>query len=158
MQISPVIATLVVAISLVQTSLPAQSQVFAPTVIDSSFAAQQLLGKHKFALQWISWDRWAEFGDLHAIDRQGTIFIKGRQAKGDDYIEIDGRVLNIKAYEFTFQGRIVTRVSHKHQGQPCERNGTMLFKITGTRKYWRLQEMQSPCDTTTDYVDIFLRR
>jgi hypothetical protein len=33
----------------------------------------------------------------------------------------------------------------------------MVFKITEKRKYWRLQEMQSPCDTATDYVDIFMR-
>ena len=74
-----------------------------------------------------------------------------------DYLEIDGEVLNIGAREFIFQGSIVTRVSHKNEGKSCERYGKMLFKITEKRKYWRLQEMQSPCDITTDYVDIFMR-
>lgn len=48
-------------------------------------------------------------------------------------------------------------ISWNNNGAPCKRDGTMTFAITGKRKYWRLQEMQSPCDETTDYVDIFLR-
>jgi hypothetical protein len=156
MQISRFLSILM-AIFLFQTSLPTQSQASEKTIINNSFAAKQLLGKHKVNLQWIGWDKWEEFGDLKVFDREGTLFIKGGQTKGDDYLEIDGEVLNIGAREFTFQGSIVTRVSHKNEGKPCERYGKMLFKITEKRKYWRLQEMQSPCDITTDYVDIFMR-
>jgi hypothetical protein len=139
-------------------SLTAQSpSTSTRTVINDPVAAAQLLGKHKFQLHWISWGKWKDLGDLVVINRQGTFGFKARQAKGADYVEIEGTVLKVEAKEFTFQGRIVTRVSYKNEGKPCERNGEMTFKITGKRRYWRLQEMQSPCDVTTDYVDIFLR-
>ena len=139
-------------------SLPAQT-LSAPskTVVNDSAAAAQLIGKHKFQLHWISWGKWKDLGDLVVINRQGMFGFKARQAKGGDYVEIEGTVLKVEAKEFIFQGRIVTRVSYKNEGKPCERNGEMTFKITGKRRYWRLQEMQSPCDETTDYVDIFLR-
>ncbi len=125
-------------------------------VIDAA-AGKQLLGRHKFQLHWISWNEWKDFADLTVINRNGVYSIKARQSKGGDWVEIDGKVLSVAAKEFTFSGKIVTRVSYKNEGKPCERDGVMTFKITGKRKYWRLQEMQSPCDETTDYVDIFLR-
>jgi acyl-CoA synthetase (AMP-forming)/AMP-acid ligase II len=142
---------------LVQTSQLNPSRSAEPTFIQNTFAAKQLLGEHKINLQWIGWDNWREFGDLQVVDRQGTLYLKGRQTKGDDYLEIAGEVVSIKAREFVFQGSIVTRVSHNNNGKPCERYGKMLFKITQNRKYWRLQEMQSPCGIETDYVDIFMR-
>jgi hypothetical protein len=49
------------------------------------------------------------------------------------------------------------QISHINNGEPCERTGEMTFAITGKRKYWRMQEMKSPCDVTTDYVDIYFR-
>lgn len=148
---------LLIIYAAIQTNLSAASQPIARTVINDRLAAKQLLGKHKFNLQWIGWDKWSEFGDLKVVNRDGTLLIKGKQVKGEDSLEIEGEVLSVDAKEFKFQGRVVTQVSHKNNGEPCPREGTMTFKITGTRKYWRLQEMQSPCDTTTDYVDIFLR-
>ena len=156
MQFGRFLSTLV-AIALFQNISVAQSQTVKRTVINNSVAAKQLLGKHKLTLQWISFDNWEEFGNLRVFDRQGTLFVKGRQIKGDDYLEIAGKVLSIDAKEFVFQGRITTRVSHINRGQACERNGTMTFAITENRKYWRLQEMNSPCDPATDYVDIFMR-
>ncbi len=148
--------TLLIAIGPV--SLPAQTvSVSTRTVVNDKVAATQLIGRHKFQLHWISWGKWKDLAELVVIDRGGTLSLKARQAKGGDYVEIEGTVLKIEAKEFTFQGRIVTRVSYKNEGKPCERNGEMIFKITGKRRYWRLQEMQSPCDETTDYVDIFLR-
>jgi hypothetical protein len=127
------------------------------THVISESARNQLLGKHKFQLHWISWNRWKDFADLTVIERQGKLMIKGRQQKDGDYLEIDGFASQIEDRQFTFQGTIITKVSHKNNGEPCRREGTMTFKITGKRRYWRLQEMQSPCDDTTDYVDIFLR-
>lgn len=139
-------------------SVPAQTPAPSPkTVVNDPVAAAQLLGKHKFQLHWISWGKWKDLGDLTVINRQGTFGFKARQAKGGDYVEIEGTVLRVEAKEFVFQGRIVTRVSYKAEGKPCERNGEMTFRMTGKRRYWRLVEMQSPCDETTDYVDIFLR-
>jgi acyl-CoA synthetase (AMP-forming)/AMP-acid ligase II len=149
--------SILAATLLVQASQLAPSISAEPTVIKNTFAAKELLGAHKINLQWIGWENWREFGDLQVVDRQGTLYMKGRQTKGSDYLEIDGEVVSIKAREFVFQGSIVTRVSHNNNGKPCERYGKMLFKITQNRKYWRLQEMQSPCGTETDYVDIFMR-
>lgn len=157
MQISrSLLITLLLAMAPI--SLPQQTASSSTkTVLNDSVAAAQLMGKHKFQLHWISWGKWKELGELVVSDRRGSLVIKARQAKGGDYVEIEGSVLKVEAKEFTFQGRIVTRVSYKNGGKPCERNGEMTFKITGKRRYWRLQEMQSPCDETTDYVDIFLR-
>jgi hypothetical protein len=131
--------------------LPTKTQVI------SENGRSQLLGKHKFQLHWISWNRWKDFADLTVVERKGKLLIKGRQQKGGDYLEIDGFASQIEDKQFTFEGTIITRVSHKNHGNPCRREGTMTFKITGKRRYWRLQEMLSPCDETTDYVDIFLR-
>jgi hypothetical protein len=150
------LTTLLIAIGsgsvLAQTVSPSTK-----TVVNDPVAAAQLTGKHKFQLHWISWGKWKELGELTVNDRSGSYVFKARQAKGGDYVEIEGTVLKVETKEFTFQGRIVTRVSYKNEGKPCERNGEMTFRITGKRRYWRLVEMQSPCDETTDYVDIFLR-
>ena len=127
------------------------------TIINSSTMARKLVGKHKLNLQWIGSDNWEEFGNLKVTNLQGTMFVRGTQTKEDDYLQIDGKIVNIEDKQFTFQGKIITRVSHINKGQSCKRDGEMIFKITENRKYWRLQQMQSPCDTATDYVDIFMR-
>ncbi len=136
-----------------------QSDISGPirTEVVSETDRSRLAGKHKFQLHWISWNRWKDFADLTVVERGGTLSIKARQQKAGDYVEIDGVITRVEKNQFTFQGSIVTRVSYKNNGNPCKRDGPMTFKITGKRKYWRLQEMQSPCDETTDYVDIFLR-
>lgn len=128
------------------------------TEINDRRAAQMLLGRHRLSLQWISWDY---FGAATVTRRGGMLYLKGRQdgrgASRGDYLIVDGAITSIGAKEFTFDGRIVTRVSHIAGGEPCVREGEMTFRITGNRRYWRLQEMQSPCDTATDYVDVFFR-
>ena len=67
-------------------------------------ARRQLLGKHKFQLHWISWNRWKDFADLTVVERQGKLVIKGRQQKGGDYLEIDGFASQIEDKQFTFRG------------------------------------------------------
>ncbi len=143
--------------SLSVNSQNANSNALPKTQIISASGRTQLLGKHKFQLHWISWNRWKDFAELTVVERQGKLVIKGRQQKGGDYLEIDGFASQVEDKQFTFEGSIITRVSYKNNGNPCRREGTMTFKITGKRRYWRLQEMHSPCDETTDYVDIFLR-
>ena len=59
--------------------------------------------------------------------------------------------------DFKFDGTVTMQISHINNGEPCERTGEMTFAITSKRKYWRMQEMKSPCDVTTDYVDIYFR-
>ena len=126
------------------------------TDVQNASAARKLLGKHMFSLQWISWDH---FGSATVTREDGLYSIKGEQ-KGSgntDFVTIVGEIETIKAKEFTMNGTIVTQVSHINGGEPCTREGEFTFKITGTRKYWRLQQMDNPCDGVTDYVDIFFR-
>lgn len=126
------------------------------TDINNPAAARMLLGKHKLSLQWISWDY---FGAATVTNRRGVYTVKGEQkGRGNtDFVRIDGRIKLIDAKEFTFDGSIIMQISHINGGQPCTREGAMTFRITGKRKYWRLMEMDNPCDTATDYVDIYFR-
>ncbi|HEX8367831.1 MAG TPA: hypothetical protein VF604_04750 [Pyrinomonadaceae bacterium] len=126
------------------------------TVVNDAPAKAMLLGRHRLSLQWISWDY---FGAAAVTQRGGVLYLKGnqRQRGGSDYLTVDGRINSIDAKEFSFSGKIVMQISHINGGKPCVREGDFTFKITGKRKYWRLQQMDSPCDTATDYVDIFFR-
>jgi len=115
-----------------------------------------LLGRHLMSLQWISWDY---FGKATVTNTRGVYRLKGEQ-KGrgnDDFVRVDGVIRSIDAKQFTFEGTIITQVSHINGGEPCTRDGEFVFRITGKRKYWRLMEMDNPCDGVTDYVDIYFR-
>jgi hypothetical protein len=126
------------------------------TVIKDARAKQMLLGVHRLSLQWISWDY---FGKAVVTEKNGTLYLKGeqRQRRGSDYLRIDGVITEVSAKEFKFDGVVDLRVSHINSNKPCKREGELTFAIKGGRRYWRLQEMDSPCDTTTDYVDLFFR-
>lgn len=132
------------------------SKVADKTVIKDPATKAKLLGIHKLSLQWISWDY---FGKAVVSDNRGVMSIKGEQKarKGSDFLKIDGVITMVDTKEFTFNGTIVMQISHINGGEPCTREGEMTFRITGSRKYWRLQEMDNPCDQATDYVDIFFR-
>jgi hypothetical protein len=126
------------------------------TRINDTRAKAMLLGRHRLSLQWISWDY---FGTAMVTERRGVLFLKGEQ-KGrgsSDLVRIDGRITSVDAKQFTFDGKVVMQISHINGGEPCEREGEMTFKITGKRKYWRMQEMDNPCDEATDYVDIYFK-
>lgn len=128
------------------------------TTVDDRRAATMLLGLHKLSLQWVSWDY---FGRATVTNRRGVYTLKGEQrgrgmSKGN-YVTVDGVITSISAKEFAFTGKIVTLVTHINGGKPCVRDGDFTFKITGKRRYWRLQQMDSPCDQATDYVDIYFR-
>jgi hypothetical protein len=134
-----------------------KAEKYYPKVIVNDMAAKQmLLGAHRFSLQWISWDY---FGKATVTEKNGSLLINGEQrGRGnDDYVTMAGVITRIDAKEFTFEGDIITRVSHINKGEPCKRTGEMIFRITGNRKYWRLQQMDNPCDEAADYVDIFFR-
>jgi hypothetical protein len=126
------------------------------TEVNDANAKRMLLGKHRLSLQWISWDY---FGTATVTNKNGVLYLKGeqRQRGGKDYLKVDGTITSIDKNEFTFNGTIDMRVSHNNNGEPCKREGEMTFAIKGKRKYWRLQEMDNPCDGVTDYVDIFFR-
>lgn len=126
------------------------------TVINSTKAKNMLLGRHSLSLQWISWDY---FGSATVSNKKGVFYLNGKQKsrKDSDYVEVSGVITEINDKNFKFNGTVTMQVSHINGGAPCERSGDMTFAITGQRKYWRLQEMKSPCDVTTDYVDIYFR-
>jgi hypothetical protein len=115
-----------------------------------------LLGKHMMSLQWISWDY---FGAATVSKRNGLYTVRGEQKsrENSDFVTVVGDVMSIGAKEFVLDGTIVIQISHINQGKPCTRSGELTFKITGKRKYWRLQQMDNPCDQATDYVDIYFK-
>lgn len=126
------------------------------TIVNNTKAKTMLLGKHKVSLQWISWDY---FGTATVINKNGVFYLKGEQKakRGSDYLKVDGVITQIDAKEFKFDGTIITQISHINNGEPCTRTGEMTFRITGKRKYWRMQEIDNPCDVAADYVDIYFR-
>ena len=127
------------------------------TVVNSNYAKRVLLGRHFLSLQWISWEH---FGRANVTEKAGLLHLNGSQ-KGrgnDDYLEIEGVVTEVNRYTFKFDGKIITRVSFNNGGEPCVREGEMTFAITKKRKYWRLREMNNPCEDIVDYVDIYFRK
>jgi hypothetical protein len=127
------------------------------TVVNDRNAAKMLLGRHRLSLQWVSWDY---FGTANVTNVKGVYRIKGEQrgrGKSTDYVRIDGVITSISPKQFKFDGTVEMRVSHINGGQPCTREGELTFAITKNRRYWRMQEMDNPCDQVTDYVDIYFR-
>lgn len=122
--------------------------------------AKRLLGKHLFALQWISWDN---FGAAEIKDENGVWSLKAEQkskeAGNTDYAKLDGWIAKVETGKFTFQGRIETQVSHMNEGKPCVRTGEFHFEVKEKRQYYRLVEMENPCegDNTVDYLDVFFK-
>jgi hypothetical protein len=127
------------------------------TRINSQSAKRKLLGKHMLSLQWISWKY---FGQARVTQAKGVLYLTGEQKgkNSNDYLKLDGVINEVNPESFKFTGKITTLVSHNNGGEPCVREGEMTFAITKGRKYWRLQEMNSPCEDILDYVDIYFRR
>ena len=113
-----------------------------------------MLGQHRLSLQWISWEK---FGTATVVNNDGVLILKGSQHVGDEYLTVEGTVTSVFPKKFTMHGVIVTKIDSINKGQPCKRSGDMTFAITGNRQYWRLQQMDNPCEAVTDYVDIYLR-
>lgn len=145
---------LLVLIALAVLAISAAGQ--ERTDVNDAAAAKMLLGRHKLSLQWISWDY---FGTANVTNSRGVYRIKGDQkGRGNtDFVKVDGVIKSIDAKEFVFEGTIISQISHINGGQPCTRDGEFTFKITGKRKYWRLMQMDNPCDPVTDYVDVYFR-
>jgi hypothetical protein len=135
---------------LIVFALPA----FAQTAINDKPAAAMLLGTHPLSLQWVTFD--TTKGSVTITEANGVYRLKGEQkGKDNNLLSIDGEVTAINAKDFTFKGKIVTRVSHIANGKDCVRDGTFLFRISGARQFWRMREQQNPCDEAADYIDIF---
>jgi len=151
---------LFVTLTLISLCLSARAQAVGTregrAIIKDRQAKARLLGPHRLSLQWISWDY---FGKAVVAEHDGVLNISGEQ-KGrgtGDYLKIKGVITEVDTKEIRFKGEIETKVSHINEGKPCKREGEMTFHITQNRKYWRLKEMDNPCDGVTDYVDIYFR-
>ena len=138
----------------------AASQITAPdgpgehTIINDSAAMRRLLHNSGITLQWIGFETPAR-GHVRVFELNGQYRLTGSQAarRGGGRVTVDGVVLAIDARSFTFRGRIVI-TDTPDPGRNCVRDGTYEFRATGTRRYWRLQQMEA-CDGLTDYVDIY---
>ncbi len=124
-------------------------------------AKAKLVGEHRLTLQWIGWSDLSAAGKLKIEDRNGGLRAEGEQiGRGEnagDFVRVSGKIVSASKDGFVLEGKIVTRVSHIAAGAECKREGRFTFKTKGGRKYWRLQEMDNPCDQATDYVDIYFR-
>ena len=119
---------------------------------------QKVLGKHMLSLQWISWDY---FGTCNITkDDNGVLHCKGEQLsrENDDYLKINGTIEIVDANNLKFTGTIAMKIYHINGGKECLREGTFDFKATNGRKYWRMQQMDNPCDMACDYVDIYFKK
>lgn len=110
-------------------------------------------------LQWIDWGDLSNAGSVTIKSDGKALSItgeeRGRGESDGDYLRIKGRIVSADEKSFVFEGDIVTRIAANGDGGECRRSGTMRFLTTGKRRYWRLQEMLSPCSDVTDYVDIY---
>jgi Caspase domain len=134
--------------------LAALTPVKATQILDDA-AVRRLKGNKGVALHWISWDY---LGRLKVTESNGVIHLDGSQSErnGAGRLVVSGDVVSIDQASFTFKGAISIYDSphDSEDRKECLRNGVFNFRITGSRKYWRLQEMEA-CGGLTDYVDIF---
>ena len=126
------------------------------TVVNDANGARLLLGDHSLSLQWVSWDH---PGKATIKNKAGVYSLLGSQKSrsNTDFVIVDGTISSVNAKEFTFVGEIITQVSHINGRKPCKRSGEFIFRITGKRKYWRMQQIDNPCEAVADYVDLYLR-
>jgi hypothetical protein len=128
----------------------------AKTIVNDKAAKAKLLGKRLFSLQWIGWDY---FGTASITEKSGTVKVDAEQKsrENSDYVKMSGMITVIDSSQFKFKGTIETQVYHLNGGKPCKREGDFRFAIKANRKYWRLQEMNNPCEEVVDYVDIYFK-
>ena len=112
-----------------------------------------IAGKHNLTMQWIGWDRPGSVTIIPA--ENGWYTISGKQANKENYLKINGRIKPVNEKELEFEGEIETRIESIYNGKPCLKTGKRLFKATGDRQYWRLQDMINCDASTTDYIDIY---
>jgi len=122
------------------------------TIVGDTAALARLRANSGISLQWISWDY---RGRVRVSEAAGRVHLSGGQRArgGAGRLQLDGDVVEIGRDGFTFRGRIAI-TDTPDAGRDCLRDGTYEFRITGRRRYWRLQEMEQ-CDGLTDYVDIY---
>ena len=81
--------------------------------------------------------------------------VKAKQSVNGNWVGMHGSVRVQDARTLYITGTVVTQVTHINNGEPCLREGTFEFRATGKRKYWRMQQMENPCENVVDYIDIY---
>ncbi|MDB5014625.1 MAG: Uncharacterized protein JWQ25_2827 [Daejeonella sp.] len=113
-------------------------------------------GEHALTLQWISWNDPGSVTIEETSD--GWYKISGSQfnKNKENYLKINGRIKPITDRELEFEGEIESRIDHINNGDPCIKSGKQKFIATGSKKYWRLENMIN-CEgnMVTDYIDIY---
>lgn len=113
-------------------------------------------GAHSFTIQWISFNNVKPGTVIIKPIKNGIYSIEGEQRDigRKEYVTIKGTIESVDRNLY-FIGKIVSRIETINNGQPCEFSGQTVFRASGTRKYWRLQQMLNCDKETTDYIDIF---
>lgn len=62
----------------------------------------------------------------------------------EDYLRVEGTVIQISQSKLWFDGSIITYVAI-NSARPCVRKGVFNSVAAPNKKYWRLQEIESPC-------------
>ena len=139
-------------------SQPIQVPNFEPSIKKEG---EDLAGNHNLTLQWISWQ--APGKVTFTPISKDHYKIKGEQKgrKSNDecqncFLTIDGTIEKLTPKSLRFTGKIESSIHHIQNGDPCVKEGTFDFISTGSRKYWRCQNMDG-CDGVTDYVDIYFQ-
>ncbi|ALM86152.1 hypothetical protein [Bordetella sp. N] len=120
------------------------------TIIQDQVAYERLMNNSGITVQWL-WS--AKRGHLKAQDVNDVVKLEGTQANHEGTLKINGEVVAISKDRFRFRGTILI-LEAPDKGRHCERTGDFDFRISGQRKYWRLQQMEF-CDRLTDYVDVY---
>lgn len=124
------------------------------TTVTDPAALARLQRNSGVTLQWISFESPAR-GHVR-VTREGDLYrLRGEQRarRGPGRLTLDGTLTEIGPRNFLFLGRIVI-TGAPDAGRECVRDGEFDFRVTGRRRYWRLQQMEV-CDGLTDYVDIY---
>ncbi|MEJ7560773.1 MAG: hypothetical protein WKF66_20850 [Pedobacter sp.] len=113
-------------------------------------------GTHSITIQWISFNKFTPGKVFIKKTGDDEYSIQGEQRdrKSNEYVTIKGTFLN-RGRILKFNGKIVSKINTINGGQPCELNGLSIFKASGKRQYWRLQQMLNCDGQTTDYIDIY---
>ena len=151
--------TLIASLALALAATGAAAQTPPPaagerTIVNDRAALARLRRNTGITLQWISFHQGGR-GHVTATERNGLVHLRGAQTQNDSAgrVDLDGDVLAIGARSFTFRGRIMIE-NAPDPDRECLRDGTYEFRATGTRRYWRLQNIEA-CDGLADYVDIY---
>lgn len=143
---------LAIALAILPAATAASAEEPAPTRILDPEMARKLKENKGITLQWVDWDR---RGIAWVNDKDSTWILRASQraVKGPGALFLDGRIVEIGADYFLFDG-IVRITDTPDPGRTCEKHDVWRFAITQNRPYWRIRKFEW-CDGLTDYIDIY---